>query len=300
MAACRGLGYPPSVDISLISVPFSNDVARWGAAKGPQAFLDAGLERALAAHSHPVRESVWIDLPREKRARDTIVNLGYLAARTSDAVLSALKRGLFPLVMEGNCTHCVGPAGGVARGFGSAGIIWYDAHGDMHTMKTSSTGMIGGMPFGVCMGWEFDDWRERAGLSAPVNEAACALMGASDLDPEEIEALNTHPLMRLDARDMLDHAGAKTGALLAPRAALAGGWYLHFDMDVAGTEEVPGAHTPAPHWPPRAELIDSVAAAARAVPLKCFGLAAYGPDGDPEGRGARLGIDVTLAALDAV
>ncbi len=287
------------MNISLIAVPYSNDVARWGAANGPQAFLKAGLVETLKAHGHEVQATTWIELPREKRARDTIVNLGYLAARTSDAVADAIKHNLLPIVMEGNCTHCVGPAGGVARGLGSAGIVWYDAHGDMHTMQTTSTGLIGGMPFGVCMGWEFDDWRERAGLSTPIDPSACALIGASDLDVEEVDALNSHPIGRLDAKDMQSDAGVKTAAILKPRAAKANGWYLHFDMDVAGTEEVPGGLTPAPHWPPRNELLASVAATAKNVSMRCFGLAAYDPGGDPQGKGAQLGIDVVCAAVDA-
>lgn len=286
--------------IQLISVPYSNDVSRWGAANGPQAWLKQGLVDVLKKRGHKVAPLTTVELPRDKRTRDMITNLGYLAARTSDAVYAALKQGAFPVVLEGNCTHCVGPAGGVARADGAAGIVWYDAHGDIHTMKTTSTGLVGGMPFGVCMGWDFDDWRERAGLHEAVNPAATALIGASDLDLEEEEALAAHPIARLDAKDMMTAGGKKTTALLKSRAKKAPGWYLHYDMDVSGTDEVPGAHTPAPHWPPRQELLDSVAAAAKAVNLRCFGLAAYDPGGDPQRKGAQLGIDVLCAALDAI
>jgi hypothetical protein len=72
---------------------------------------------------------------------------------------------------------------------------------------------------------------------------------------------------------------------------------MHLDLDVAGTEELPGAMTPAPHWPPRAALVASVAAAGQAVALRCLGIAAYNPGGDPERRGARLAADLAVAAL---
>lgn len=284
--------------ISLIAVPYANDVARWGSANGPRAWLAAGLAEALAARGHTVESPQWIDLPREKRSRDSIVNLGYLAARASDATLAALQRSAFPIVLEGNCTQCVGPTGGVARADGSAGMIWYDAHGDMHTMATTSTGLLGGLPFGVCMGWDLDDWRERGGLHQPVDPAAAALIGASDLDPEEEHFLATHPIARLDAKDMMTGGGPKTAALLASRAGRAAGWYLHYDLDVSGTDAAPGGLTPAPFWPPRAELVDSVAAATRAVRLRCLGLASYDPAMDPEGKGAQLGIDIARAVVD--
>ena len=283
--------------IQPILLPFAGDVGRWGAAKGPEAILAAGLAPALAELGHAVAEPVSVSLPREKRTRDVVTNVGYLAARVSDAVAAALGAGRFPLVLEGNCTGAVGPAGGVARAKGAAGIVWYDAHGDLHTLATTSTGLLGGMPYAVCLGWEFDDWRERAGLREPVRASAAALIGASDLDPEEEAALAAHPIARLDAAALGADAAERTAALLGPRADAAPGWYLHIDLDVAGPEAVPGALTPAPHWPARADLLASIAAAARAVPLACLGLAAYDPGGDPSGRGARLAVDMAVAAL---
>jgi arginase len=167
-------------------------------------------------------------------------------------------------------------------------------------LRTTPTGLLGGMPYAVCLGWEFDDWREAAGLAAPVKAEAAALLGASDLDPEEEAALGAHPIARLDAAAMGADAAQRTISLLAPRAAAAPGWYMHLDLDVAGPEEVPGPLTPAPHWPPRAALVASVAAAARAVPMRCLGIAAYDPSGDPQRRGARLAADLAVAALSGL
>lgn len=280
-----------------ILVPFANDVARWGAAKGPAAMMQAGLAEALRAAGHSVAEPVEASLARERRTRDPVTNLGMIAAWVSDRVAEAIGAGAMPLVLQGNCTQCVGPAGGVARACGDTGVAWYDAHGDMHTLRTTSTGLLGGMPFAVCLGWEFDDWREAAGLARPVDPRATAVIGGSDFDPEEEAAMAAHAMGRLDADVMGHDAGARTAALLAPRAAAAKGWYLHIDLDVAGPEEVPGQLTAAPHWPARAALLDSVAATSRTVPVKCLGIAAYDPSGDPERRGAKLAIDCALAAL---
>ncbi len=280
-----------------ILVPYAGDVARWGAARGPAAIMQAGLAGTLRQHGHAVAEPVEIVFPRERRTRDQVTNLGVIASLVSDAVAAAIGAGKMPLVLEGNCTQAVGPAGGVARACGAAGIVWFDAHGDMHTLRTTSTGLLGGMPYAVCLGWDFPDWREAAGLAAPVRAEAAALIGASDLDPEEEAALNSHPIARLDAAAMGADAAARTTALLAPRAASAPGWYMHLDLDVAGPEEVPGPVTPAPHWPPREALVASVASAARAVALRCLGIAAYSPDGDPERRGARFAVELASAAL---
>jgi hypothetical protein len=60
---------------------------------------------------------------------------------------------------------------------------------------------------------------------------------------------------------------------------------------------VPGQLTNAPHGPAPAALSASVAAAAQAVPLRCLGIAAYDPAGDPQAKGARLAIELAVAAL---
>src|SRR3712207_4154606 len=122
------------MNISIVCVPYQLDVARWGFALGPQAFLDAGLVARLQARGHHVHDPVWIDLPRHVRTRDTVTNLGRIAARTSDAVADALSgKDSFAVVIEGDCTHAVGAMGGMARACGTPGVVWFGAHVDLHT-----------------------------------------------------------------------------------------------------------------------------------------------------------------------
>ena len=76
--------------IQPILVPFANDVARWGAARGPAAMLRAGMEDALRAAGHSVAEPVTASLARDRRTRDPVTNLGIIAAWVSDQVAAAI------------------------------------------------------------------------------------------------------------------------------------------------------------------------------------------------------------------
>jgi arginase len=285
------------LDIGIICVPFQTDMGRWGMARGPEGILAAGLIARLQASGHRVSEPIWIDFPNSERTRDTVTNLGRIAARTSAAVRSILAQdGAFALVLEGNCTHALGPMGGIACTGAVPGVVWFDAHGDMNTMATTTSGMWGGMPYAVALGWDLDDWREAAGLREPVRPEAAALVGASDLDSAEIAALERYPILCMDAAEMQAPGVAiRWEAALGERASAADAWYLHLDVDVAGPDIVPVALTPAPHWPPRAHLVEAAAATARAVPCRVMGLAAYDPAGDTERRGATFAIDMALA-----
>ncbi len=289
------------MDIAIICVPYANDVARWGMAKGPAAILEAGLISALQGEGHEVAEPVWIEMPCTERTRDIVTNLGKIAARTSDAVHTVLSEGKQVIVLEGDCTHAVGAAGGLARAADSAGVVWFDAHGDMNTTATTETGLWGGMPYAVMLGWDLDDWRQAAGLRVAVSAEAAVLVGASDLDEAEIRALDRHGITRLDAADMMSpDTGERLTSLLERQRDMVPAWYLHIDLDVAGPEASPGGHTPAPHWPPRQHLVDAVAAAAVTLPVRVLALAAYNPDGDPERRGAQLAIDLAIVATHRV
>lgn len=287
------------LNITIVAVPYQLDVGRWGYALGPRAFVDHGLCEQLEGLAHRVAGEVWIELPRSERSRDTVTNLAAIARKTSAAVADALQApNSFALILEGDCTHAVGAIGGLARALGKPGVAWFDAHADVHTMKTTTSGYIGGMPFAVALGWEFDDWREAAGLEKPVESGAAALLGTSDVDSEEEQALRSSEIARLDAAAMRDgKISEQFSALLAPRARRADAWYLHVDVDVAGPEAVPGGMTPTQAPPSVENLLAAVRATSRTLEPRTMGIATYNPAGDPGGKGISFAFKVLRAAL---
>jgi arginase len=290
------------MQIAIVCVPYQLDVAKWGYAGGPRAFLDHGLMQRLQERGHRVVEPLWIELPKAERTRDTVTNLGKIASKTAAAVSGVLKNGSdFVLVLEGDCSHALGPIGGIAQAIGSPGVVWFDAHGDLNTRETTMTGYWGGMPYAVALGWDLEDWRLAAGLELALRPEAAALIGASDLDDGEIEALQRHPILRMDAIEMMESGVAeisrRLAAVLRKRASEATAWYLHIDLDVAGPEELPGGMTPAPYWPPRQHLLEAVRAAVQSVPVRAAALAVYNPALDINGRGLQLGLDMALAMI---
>jgi arginase family enzyme len=136
-------------------------------------------------------------------------------------------------------------------------------------------------------------------LEPPVRAEAAALIGTSDLDAAEVEALRTHPILHIPATDVIEPGVAgQVEQRLASRASEADAWYIHLDLDVGGPAESPGGLTPAPFWAPREHLIEAVGAATRATPVKVASLAVYNPAGDPDGRGYQFGVEMALAVIE--
>ena len=71
--------------------------------------------------------------------------------RLSNHVKVNLQEGKFPIVLSGDHSSALGTISGVkaANPNKRVGIVWIDAHGDLHTPYTSPSGNIHGMPLGA-------------------------------------------------------------------------------------------------------------------------------------------------------
>ena len=74
--------------------------------------------------------------------------------RVSDAVSENLGAGFFPIVLSGDHSSALGTISGIkaANPHKKLGVIWIDAHADIHSPFTSPSGNIHGMPLAAAMG----------------------------------------------------------------------------------------------------------------------------------------------------
>src|SRR6185295_17260704 len=69
-----------------------------------------------------------------------------VGAATADAVAAALPGADGPVrVVSGDCMVALGTLAGVQRAGLDASLVWFDAHADLHTMASSTSGYLGGM-----------------------------------------------------------------------------------------------------------------------------------------------------------
>jgi len=74
--------------------------------------------------------------------------------RVADAVSENLSEGFFPIVLSGDHSSALGTISGIkaANPNKKLGVIWIDAHADIHSPFTSPSGNIHGMPLAAAMG----------------------------------------------------------------------------------------------------------------------------------------------------
>lgn len=83
-----------------------------------------------------------------------IGNVLTVCTRLSDSIARNLKNDFFPMVLSGDHSSALGTISGIKKAFPNKrlGVVWIDAHADIHTPYTSPSGNIHGMPLAAALG----------------------------------------------------------------------------------------------------------------------------------------------------
>ena len=173
---------------------------------------------------------------------DVWSRLGRLYDSVAGTVERAVRAGSVPAVVSGDCTVSIGLTAGLQRAGLDASVVWFDAHGDVQTLETTTSGYLGGMALRLLVGYRPELVSERLGLRPPAEERV-VLVDARDLDPAELEYLASARLRRSTVEEL--------SAEILP----AGPLLLHIDLDVVDPAELPGLRYPASDGPDAAAVL---------------------------------------------
>lgn len=146
-------------NIKLIEVPSEIGAGTRGASLGLDAIKIAALDFMSNFFIHFPSEKVPhenkllyepIESPYAKRIKGIVT----LYERVSKAVNDSLKNNFFPVVISGDHSISGATIAGIkaARPKSKLGVIWIDAHADLHTPYTTPSGNMHGMPLATAIG----------------------------------------------------------------------------------------------------------------------------------------------------
>ena len=241
--------------VHIIGVSLDLGGNRRGVDMGPSAFRIAGLGERLTALGISVVDTgdLVAPIPEVKAfgdpAKKYIREIARVCERLYKASLAVFEKGGIPLVLGGD--HSLG-AGSVAatadflrREEKPLGLIWVDAHGDMNTPATSSSGNVHGMPLAALLGPEPSELSRIGGFSPKVLPERTVLIGIRNLDDREKERIRESGVHVFTMKD-IDRAGiaATVEQAIAIAGQGAGGIHVSFDLDVCDPAIAPGVGTP--------------------------------------------------------
>ena len=239
----------------IIGVPLDLGGNRRGVDMGPSAVRIAGLGEAIARLGRqvidkgnlpaPIAETEDLLDPRQRY----IEPIAAVCRSLHASCLASLEAGAIPLVLGGDHSLAAGSVAASAdwiRQLNSKplGLIWVDAHGDMNTPETTTSGNVHGMPLAALLGGEPTELAAIGGRPSVLPEHT-VLVGIRNLDEDEkgqIRASGVHVFTMKD----IDRQGIATIAEKAIEIASSGtgGIHVSFDLDVCDPSVAPGVGTP--------------------------------------------------------
>jgi arginase len=241
--------------VHIIGVPLDLGGARRGVDMGPSAFRIAGLGEQITAIGRAVLDKGNLAAPvaETEDAIDTrkkyIRQIEAVCRALYDTCLQSLEAGAVPLVLGGDHSLAAGSvaasADWVRRHTGQpVGIIWVDAHGDMNTPNTTTSGNVHGMPLAALLGQEPQELSS-IGTSPSILPEHTVLVGIRNLDEQEKNQIRASGVHVFTMKD-IDRHGIATVAerAIALASAGTGGIHVSFDLDVCDPTFAPGVGTP--------------------------------------------------------
>ncbi|RMF90379.1 MAG: arginase [Nitrospinota bacterium] len=269
-------------------------------AQGKESPLDAYASSGVYETAGRPFDLVEPRFPEEQRCAEEPENLGLLGGAIADAVATARRQGRAVLLTGGDCTHLTGMLGGLQQAHGPAariGLVWFDAHGDFNTPKTTISGMLGGMPVAVSAGLAYPGWRERSRMVAPIPTDRILMVDVRNLDPAEerlIRATDIEiaaPAPGFPGRDLQQ---AVTD--LASRCDLL---YLHVDADILDERFVPNHMTKEPHGPDLQQVLAAITTVMETGKVVAYGVVSICGEGEGSEKSLAAGVELIRAGLQA-
>ncbi len=187
-----------------------------GASLGPDAiFAAARTKKSLLFGAYPIIElpnyNNLLDQPVKHPYAKRIDGLVKVFNDVSNQVSETLEAGKFPFVLAGDHGSAGGTIAGIKKAFPDKrlGVVWIDAHGDLHTPFTTPSGNMHGMPLSTALNEDnlpckineveaesIELWNQlkNTGVAGPKLEAKdLVFIAVRDTEPEEnalMERLN--------------------------------------------------------------------------------------------------------------
>ena len=282
--------------------------SRRGVDMGPSAIRIAGLRERLRALGWDCEDLGDVPVPIPETRHHGSRHAKYLSeiAETCRSlhrkVLGTVRKGILPVVLGGDHAIACGTVAGVAGAYRTSGrrigIVWFDAHADLNTPRTSPSGNIHGMPLAVLLGQGPKALTEIGGFVPKILPRNAALLAQRELDPPERALIRRLGLRCFTMKD-IDARGLRACVLDAIEVASRGtaGFHASFDMDAMDPATAPGVGTPVKGGLSYREAHLAMELLADSGGLKSFELTEVNPVLDRMNETAVLAAELVCSAL---
>ncbi len=253
-----------------------------------------------------------IESPYAKRIR----GVHTMYDRVSKAVCETVKSGLFPIILAGDHSTAGGTIAGIrmAKPKSKLGVIWIDAHADLHSPYTTPSGNMHGMPLAVSMAEDNRDCQVH-NLDAKTVEAWDALKNLGKISPKihpedvvfialrDFEKEEEHVIKKYGIKVISVQEVRRKGVEQVTRQAIlhlkdCDEIYVSFDVDSLDSSISRGTGTPVPNGLKEKEAEDLVAKLMQNHKICCLEITEVNPTLDKENLMAEIAFNILQRSVN--
>lgn len=310
-------------NIKLIEVPSEIGAGTRGASLGIDAIKIAALDFMSNFFVHFPSEKIQeennllfepIQSPYAKRIHGVL----NIYERLSKAVSDSIKGHFFPVILSGDHSSAGGTITGIkmAKPKSKLGVIWIDAHADLHTPYTTPTGNMHGMPLAIAIGEDNDEckmhdlddktkklWEQLknlGGIFPKVLPEDIVFISLRDFEKEEKALIEKHGIKVITTGEI-----RRNGAESASRKVLrylsdCTDIYVSFDVDSLDSSISRGTGTPVSNGLKEREAEDLISKFMQNRKVCCFEITEVNPTLDKENLMAEIAFNILQRSVNVL
>ena len=197
--------------------------------------------------------------------------------RVSNAVAQNIKDTYFPIVLSGDHSSALGTISGIKAACPTKkiGVVWIDAHADLHSPYTSPSGNIHGMPLAAALGFDnlscqvnlpgaptTTHWEhlKNIGLHGPkITPDHLVYFGLRDFEQAEEKLINENKILLFKVEELRTKGLVNCVSAAIEKLSSCDLIYISFDVDSMDCDSVSyGTGTPVPVGFHAAEIIEII------------------------------------------
>ena len=308
-------------NIKLIEVPSEIGAGTRGASLGIDAIKIAALDFMSNFFIHFPSEKIphenkLLYEPIESPYAKRIKGIAVLYERVSKAVSDAMKNNFFPVVLSGDHSTAGATIAGIkmAKPKSKIGVIWIDAHADMHTPYTTPSGNIHGMALAAtinednedCAVHELDEetkkyWNQlkTIGKIAPkVLPEDVVLISLRDYEKEERHLIEKYGMKVITTNEVRRKGPENVVRSVIRYLADCTDIYISFDVDSLDSSISKGTGTPVSNGLREREVEDLISKFMQNRKICCFEITEVNPTLDKENLMSEIAFNILQRSVN--
>lgn len=308
-------------NIKIIEVPSEIGAGTRGASLGIDAIKIAGLDFMSNFFVHFPSEKVEtenkllfepIQSPYAKR----IHGVYNMYERISKAVCDSIKHNFFPVVLSGDHSNSGGTIAGIkmARPKSKLGVIWIDAHADLHTPYTTPSGNMHGMPLATAIAednleskvHDIDDvtkkyWNQLKSIgkiSQKVLPEDIVFISLRDFEKEEKAIIEKHGIKVIPTSEVRRNGAENVSRKVLRYLSDCTDIYVSFDVDSLDSSISKGTGTPVGNGLREREAEDLISKFMQNRKVCCFEITEVNPTLDKENMMAEIAFNILQRSVN--